>query len=50
VTDLPGVDLEALAGWLDAERPGLRQGELDGAVIAGGRSNLTYRITDGATI
>ena len=34
-------------GWLDAERPGLRQGELDGEVIAGGKSNLTYRITDG---
>src|SRR5947209_2853876 len=47
--DLPGVDLSALSRWLDAERPGLRQGELDGAVIAGGKSNLTYRITDGAT-
>jgi aminoglycoside phosphotransferase (APT) family kinase protein len=47
VTDLPGVDLAALAAWLDAERPGLRDGELAGTVIAGGRSNLTYRITDG---
>ena len=37
------------ASWLDAERPGLRQGELSGEVIAGGKSNLTYRITDGAT-
>jgi aminoglycoside phosphotransferase (APT) family kinase protein len=48
--DLPGVDLAALAGWLDAERPGLRQGELAGAVIAGGRSNLTYRVTDGTNV
>jgi aminoglycoside phosphotransferase (APT) family kinase protein len=48
MTDLPGVDLPALTAWLDAERPGLRQGELTGEVIAGGKSNLTYRITDGA--
>src|SRR6478672_12949288 len=46
---LPGVDLDALARWLDAERPGLRRGELTGTVIAGGKSNLTYRITDGTT-
>jgi len=49
-TDLPGVDLAVLTAWLDGERPGLRQGELTGAVIAGGKSNLTYRISDGATI
>ena len=47
MTDLPGVDLDALTGWLDAERPGLRSGPLSGEVIAGGKSNLTYRITDG---
>ena len=46
--DLPGVDLAALGGWLDAARPGLRRGALTGEVIAGGKSNLTYRITDGA--
>jgi aminoglycoside phosphotransferase (APT) family kinase protein len=34
---------------MDTEHPGLRAGELDGEVIAGGKSNLTYRITDGAT-
>jgi aminoglycoside phosphotransferase (APT) family kinase protein len=49
VADLPGLDIAALTAWFDAERPGLRQGELSGAVIAGGKSNLTYRITDGAT-
>jgi aminoglycoside phosphotransferase (APT) family kinase protein len=45
--DLPGVDLDALTAWLDAERPGLRSGPLTGEVIHGGKSNLTYRITDG---
>lgn len=44
---LPGVDLDALSRWLDTEHPGLRHGELSGEVIAGGKSNLTYRITDG---
>jgi aminoglycoside phosphotransferase (APT) family kinase protein len=44
---LPGVDLQALATWLDTDRPGLRRGELTGEVIAGGKSNLTYRISDG---
>ena len=44
---LPGVDLDSLTRWLDAERPGLRAGDLSGEVIAGGKSNLTYRITDG---
>jgi aminoglycoside phosphotransferase (APT) family kinase protein len=49
MAELPGVELAALARWLDAERPGLRQGELSGEVIAGGKSNLTYRITDGVS-
>lgn len=43
----PGVNLARLSTWLDAERPGLRQGLLRATVIAGGRSNLTYRLTDG---
>jgi aminoglycoside phosphotransferase (APT) family kinase protein len=45
--ELPGVDLGSLENWLDARCPGLRSGALSGAVIAGGKSNLTYRITDG---
>jgi aminoglycoside phosphotransferase (APT) family kinase protein len=45
--ELPGVDLDALTRWLDDRHPGLRSGELRGEVIAGGKSNLTYRITDG---
>ncbi len=44
----PGVDLARLAAWLDAERPGLRQEPLSATVIVGGRSNLTYRLTDGS--
>jgi len=46
MVELPGVDTFALTRWLDAVRPGLRRGELSGEVIAGGKSNLTYRITD----
>jgi aminoglycoside phosphotransferase (APT) family kinase protein len=45
--DPPGIDLARLTAWLDAEHPGLRTGKLRASVIAGGRSNLTYRLTDG---
>src|SRR6478609_2790571 len=47
-SDPPGLDLARVADWLDATEPGLRQGELTAEVIAGGRSNLTYRVTDGS--
>ncbi|HEY2299222.1 MAG TPA: phosphotransferase family protein [Jatrophihabitans sp.] len=49
MAELPGVDIEALTRWLDRERPGIRTGELSGQVIAGGKSNLTYRISDGSS-
>ena len=49
MTELPGLDLAALTRWLDSEHPGLRRGELAGEVIAGGKSNLTYRVGDGLT-
>ena len=49
MTDLPGLDLAALTTWLDARHPGLRTGDLSGEVIAGGKSNLTYRVSDGAS-
>ncbi len=45
--DPPGLVLARLTGWLDERCPGLRQGPLRAEVITGGRSNLTYRITDG---
>jgi len=44
----PGLDLDRLRGLLDRERPGLVTGALSGRLIEGGRSNLTYAVTDGA--
>lgn len=43
----PGLPLEALRRYLDSTAPGLLTGELVAEVIAGGRSNLTYRVGDG---
>ncbi|NUT93270.1 MAG: phosphotransferase family protein [Saccharothrix sp.] len=40
MTDLPGLDLHKLAAHLDTP-------PLTGELIPGGRSNLTYRVTDG---
>jgi aminoglycoside phosphotransferase (APT) family kinase protein len=47
--ELPGLNLAALSGWLDETSPGLRTGPLAATVIAGGKSNLTYRVSDEAT-
>ncbi|MFE6688742.1 phosphotransferase family protein [Streptomyces sp. NPDC057743] len=44
----PGLDLARLREHLDRERPGLVSGPLRAELIEGGRSNLTYRVTDGA--
>ncbi|MGW2641527.1 phosphotransferase family protein [Streptomyces sp. NPDC001348] len=44
----PGLDLDRLRGLLDRERPGLVTGPLTGRLIEGGRSNLTYAVSDGA--
>jgi aminoglycoside phosphotransferase (APT) family kinase protein len=41
-----GLDLAALATWLDARHPGLRRGELRAGLIEGGRSNLTFWLDD----
>jgi aminoglycoside phosphotransferase (APT) family kinase protein len=46
VTSPPGLDLEALAGYLGPRVGGLA-GSLRGEVIPGGRSNLTYIVDDG---
>jgi aminoglycoside phosphotransferase (APT) family kinase protein len=46
-TSLPGLDLDALTKYLDGQRPGLLSGALSAELIPGGRSNLTYRLTDG---
>ncbi|WP_128375519.1 phosphotransferase family protein [Streptomyces cavernae] len=45
----PGLDLDRLRRLLDTERPGLVRGPLTGRLIEGGRSNLTYAVTDGST-
>ncbi|MFJ3420220.1 phosphotransferase family protein [Streptomyces sp. NPDC086082] len=45
----PGLDLDRLRGLLDREQPGLVTGALSGRLIEGGRSNLTYAVTDGTT-
>lgn len=45
---LPGLDLDALRGYLDRETPELLPGELSGRLIAGGRSNLTYVVGNGS--
>lgn len=45
----PGLALETLRGHLDRERPGLVGGPLSARLIEGGRSNLTYAVTDGAS-
>ncbi|WP_130798002.1 phosphotransferase family protein [Streptomyces otsuchiensis] len=44
----PGLDTARLAAYLHRERPGLVEGPLRAELIEGGRSNLTYRVTDGA--
>ncbi|WP_017624303.1 phosphotransferase family protein [Nocardiopsis chromatogenes] len=46
-TPPPGLDPERLRAHLDAERPGLAAGPLTARLIAGGRSNLTYEVSDG---
>ncbi|MBQ1081431.1 phosphotransferase family protein [Nocardiopsis sp. B62] len=45
--ELPGLDLGRLRVHLDRELPGLVAGPLSGRVITGGKSNLTYTVTDG---
>lgn len=44
---LPGLDLDKLAPWLIAAIPGAGT-DLSATLLAGGKSNLTYAITDGA--
>ncbi len=48
-SEVPGLDLTAFRGWYDAQRPGEIAGELSARVIPGGRSNLTYEVTDGTS-
>lgn len=45
--DLPGLDLQGLQRFLADAAPGLLDGPLRAELIAGGKSNLTYIVTDG---
>ena len=47
MTALPGLDLERLGRYLAAVVPGVGE-PLTGRLIPGGRSNLTYDVTDGS--
>ncbi len=42
-----GLDLSRLRGHLDIHRPELLIGALSSTLLAGGRSNLTYAVSDG---
>lgn len=48
MSDPRGLDLAAFARWYDAQRPGELTGALTAELVAGGKSNLTYRVTDGS--
>jgi aminoglycoside phosphotransferase (APT) family kinase protein len=45
VETVAGIDLPALEAWFDRTVPGV--GQLHVQLLQGGRSNLTYRLTDG---
>ncbi|MDQ3157864.1 MAG: phosphotransferase family protein [Actinomycetota bacterium] len=47
MSDPQGLDLGALRVWIDAQVPGLVDGELSAELITGGKSNLTYSVSDG---
>ncbi|MGW4894087.1 phosphotransferase family protein [Kitasatospora sp. NPDC004240] len=47
--DPPGLDLARLREHLERRLPGAVRGPLDARLIEGGRSNLTYRLTDGTS-
>jgi aminoglycoside phosphotransferase (APT) family kinase protein len=44
-----GVDLDRLGPWFAANVPGATGAALTATLIAGGRSNLTYTVSDGTT-
>ncbi|MCX9193230.1 acyl-CoA dehydrogenase [Carbonactinospora thermoautotrophica] len=47
-TAVPGVDLAKLAPWFAEHVPGAGDGPLQVRRLSGGRSNLTYEVSDGA--
>lgn len=49
MADPPGIDTARLAAFLESASPGLAAGPLAAELIEGGRSNLTYIVTDGTS-
>ncbi len=47
MADLPGLNLQALQRFLADAAPGLLDGPLTAELIVGGKSNLTYIVSDG---
>ncbi|HWC22173.1 MAG TPA: phosphotransferase family protein [Flexivirga sp.] len=47
MSELPGLDLQALQRFLAEAAPGLLDGPLQAELIVGGKSNLTYIVSDG---
>ena len=45
MSSIPGIDSASVTAWLDAHVDGL-EGPYDFSLIEGGRSNLTYMVTD----
>jgi aminoglycoside phosphotransferase (APT) family kinase protein len=48
-SDLPGLSVPALEALLHRALPGLLAGPLSAELVAGGRSNLTYVLSDGTS-
>jgi aminoglycoside phosphotransferase (APT) family kinase protein len=46
-TELPGLDLDRFRVFFDRACPGQLTGPLTGSLVAGGKSNLTYVVSDG---
>lgn len=46
--DPRGLDLDRFAAWFATSVPGATDGPLEAHLIAGGKSNLTYRVGDGS--
>ncbi len=49
MADPKGLDLAALHAWLTKAEPTLATGELSASLITGGKSNLTYLVSDGTS-
>ncbi|WP_433249410.1 phosphotransferase family protein [Actinomadura nitritigenes] len=47
--DLPGLDLERFSAWYERRCPGDLGPGLTARVVSGGKSNLTYAVSDGTT-